>query len=74
MVAIDFGKLGPSWDCSWYEPSRLDGFEGELVGELARYDFFPRDFAEIVTHAFEIQRAHVNVAAEASCKQNGVCA
>ena len=72
MVAIEFGKLDFSWDYSWYEPSRLDGFAEELMGALAQNGFFPQDFVEFVAYAFEIQLAHVNATVEASRRQEEV--
>ena len=72
MVANKFNFLKPSWDYSWFEPSRLDGFEEEFRGDLARYDLLPQGLADLIAKTLCSQLSYVaDVAAESRRQLRG---
>lgn len=58
-VAWRFGSLDPTWDYSWFNPSKLEGF-GEVVEQtLASCEALPPTYPAFVRAVFEQQLEYV---------------
>ena len=60
FCAKSFSFLDPSWDWSWYDPRKLDGFEDRIIETCASYQSLPPGFAELIAHVFSMQHEYVS--------------
>ena len=54
-----YSNVDPSWDYSWFDPSRLDGFGDELELALSGCEEIPADYPAIAHELFDMQLNYV---------------
>jgi hypothetical protein len=52
--------LDPSWDCSWYDPHALDGFDRELEQLMLQVGKLSPEYVSVLIELFNRQRAYVD--------------
>ena len=60
IIYFLFGCLDSSWDYSWYDPSKLDGFEKEIKEVLSKSDFYDDELIEKIIAVYHQQKASLD--------------
>ena len=55
-----FGCLSPDWDYSWYDPSKLDGFEDEIRAVLSKSEFYNDELIDRIIAVYQQQKASLD--------------
>lgn len=55
-----FANLDPSWDYSWYDPHKLDGFEDEIRDILTKSDFYTPEILDRILEIYRYQKASLD--------------
>ena len=56
IVYFLFGDLKPNWDYSWYDPSKLIGFEEDIKDILSKSDFYTPEIIERIIEVYHQQK------------------
>lgn len=56
LVYFMFNNLDPSWDYSWYEPAKLDGFEDEIREMLSKSKSYDDELIERIVAVYQMQK------------------
>lgn len=56
LVYYFFSTLDATWDYSWYDPSKLDGFEKEIKEILSKSEFYTPELIERIIAVFNYQK------------------
>ena len=56
LIYFLYGNLEESWDYSWYDPSKLEGFEEEIRETLSKSDFYTPSLIENIVSAYRSQK------------------
>ena len=56
IIYFLFSFLESSWDYSWYEPTRLDGFEEEIRKILSNSNFYTPELIERIIDVYQHQK------------------
>ena len=67
IIYFLFGDIDPSWDFSWYDPTRLVGFEDEIRETLSKSEFYDETLINNIIEVYKRQKASLDEAKE---KQN----
>ena len=68
IIYFIFGVLEPDWDYSWYDPSKLEGFEQEIREVLSKSDFYDKDLLDRVIAVYQRQKESLDEMAKNSNK------
>ncbi len=60
IVFFIFGGLEPSWDYSWYDPKRLEGFEEEIRDTLSKSPFYTPVLLDNIIAVYLRQKASLD--------------
>lgn len=60
LVYFVYGMLEPEWDYSWYDSSKLDGFEDELKEVLSKSEFYTPVLIENIINVYHHQKRHLD--------------
>ena len=55
-----FSGLDPEWDYSWYDPSKLEGFEDEIREYLSKSDFYTKELIDNIIDVYLFQKASLD--------------
>ena len=50
-----YGNFDPEWDYSWFDPTRLEGFEDEIREYLSKSDFYNPELIELIIEFYQGQ-------------------
>lgn len=56
LVYFFFSNLDPDWDYSWYDPTKLEGFENEIREYLSKSSFYTPELIEKIVGVFMFQK------------------
>ena len=56
IVYYLFSGLDPQWDYSWYDPSKLEGFEDEIREYLSKSSFYTPEIIEKIIGVYQFQK------------------
>lgn len=60
LIYFLFCGLDPHWDYSWYDPTKLVGFEDEIKDYLGKSEFYSPDIIQCVIEVFRHQKKSLN--------------
>lgn len=63
IIYFVFGNLDQTWNYSWYDASRLEGFEEEIREYLSKSDFYTTDLINSIIYVFKQQKATLDTLA-----------
>lgn len=63
LISFVFGDLNPSWDYSWYNPNKLNGFEDEIRNILSLSTFYTPELIERILSLYHQQKSILDDAA-----------
>ena len=56
IIYYFFNTLNPEWDYSWYDPSKLEGFEDEIREILSKSSFYTPELIEKIIGVYKFQK------------------
>ena len=69
VVYYTYSSIDPSWDYSWFDPSRLDGFEEEIKETLSKSKFYTPELIASIIAVYSRQKATLEEYAKGNQKQ-----
>ena len=52
--------LNPNWDYSWYDSTKLEGFEDEIREYLSKSEFYTPDLIDRIIEVFKLQKQSID--------------
>lgn len=59
IVFFCYGMLEPDWDYSWFDSSKLDGFEEEIRETLSKSNFYTTELIENIIYVYRYQKKSI---------------
>lgn len=59
IVFFCYGMLEPDWDYSWFDSSKLDGFEEEIRETLSKSNFYTTELIENIIYVYNYQKKSI---------------
>ena len=59
IVFFCYGMLEPDWDYSWFDSSKLDGFEEEIRETLSKSSFYTTELIENIIYVYNYQKKSI---------------
>ena len=56
IIYFLYNTLDPDWDYSWYDPSRLEGFEDEIREYLSKSSFYTPELIDRIVYFYKFQK------------------
>lgn len=56
LIYFFYGDLDPEWDYSWYDSSKLVGFEDEITSILSLSNFYKKDILDFIIAIYQQQK------------------
>ena len=60
IVYFLYGYLDPNWDLSWYDPSKLEGFEDEIREYLSKSSFYTPKLIDNIIEVYRNQKEAID--------------
>ena len=60
VIYFLFNNLDPNWDYSWYEPSKLEGFENEIKEVLSKSSFYLEERIDRIIEVYQKQKSFLD--------------
>ncbi len=60
IVYFLYGYLDPNWDLSWYDPSKLEGFEDEIRECLSKSSFYTPKLIDNIIEVYRNQKEAID--------------
>ena len=55
-----YNMLNPNWDYSWYDSTKLEGFEDEIREYLSKSEFYTPDLIDRIIEVFKLQKQSID--------------